>query len=131
MRMYNSIALALISATLATIPCSAQNDADLQAQVHVLQQQAAALTQQIQILQRKIDQKADPLQQASASNTTDSKMAPYVEASATGIPQVAANSNIVASSEAKHGYFERKPGDRMTFYVPGGEFTAYGNLDLS
>jgi predicted porin len=30
-----------------------------------------------------------------------------------------------------HGFFERKPGAPLTFYVPGGEITAYGNLDVS
>jgi predicted porin len=30
-----------------------------------------------------------------------------------------------------HGYLEHKHGDPLTFYTPGGEITAYGNLDVS
>src|SRR5579863_6093705 len=145
MRTYNSIVLTvtMISATLATIPCLAQNDADadLRAQVHALQQQAAALTQQIQLLQQKIDQKTDLLQQTSAQPASTSQTTHLQTTGlATADPQTAASkaplsalgvSQIVDSSDAKHGYFERKPGDRMTFYVPGGEFTTYGNLDVS
>lgn len=126
MRTYKSIALALISAALATPTCWAQQDADLKAQVQALQQQAAALTQQIQLLQQKIDQKADPAQQISTLKTT----APETVAPKAAAPAIAA-SQFVANSNAPHGFFERKPGDRMTFYVPGGEFTTYGNLDVS
>jgi predicted porin len=128
MRTYNSIALALLSAALATPTCWAHNDddADLKAQVQALQQQAAALTQQIELLQQKIDQKADPTQPASTPKTT---------AADTAAPKAAASpttaSQFVAPSNAPHGFFERKPGSSHTFYVPGGELTAYGNLDVS
>jgi len=126
MRTYNSIALALISAALATPTCWAQQDADLKAQVQALQQQAAALTQQIQLLQQKIDQKADPAQQTATLQTAT----PETAAPKAAPPAIGA-SHFVANSNAPHGFFERKPGDRMTFYVPGGEFTTYGNLDVS
>ena len=144
MKTYNSIVLALtlLSATLAATPSLAQDnananaDADLKAQVHALQQQAAALTQQIQLLQQKIDQKAELLQQTSAQPTSAQQTSTSKSMDApTAAPQTVASaigpSQFVASSKATHGYFERKPGDRMTFYVPGGEFTTYGNLDVS
>lgn len=131
MKTYISIALALISATLAASPCGAQSDAELKAQVQALRQQAAALTQQIQILQQKIDQKADSALQTSVPQTS----ATEISGPQTSVPKAAASaivpSQFTANSDATHGYFERKPGDRMTFYVPGGEFTAYGNLDVS
>ena len=126
MRTYKSIALALISAALATPTCWAQQDADLKAEVQALQQQAAALTQQIQLLQLKIDEKADPAQQSSTLKATT----PETAAAKSASPAIGA-SQFVANSKASHGFFERKPGDRMTFYVPGGEFTTYGNLDVS
>jgi len=51
-------------------------------------------------------------------------------------PKTQAASTVVASQTAKpassgHSFLERKPGDRVTFYTPGGEFTTYGNLDVS
>jgi predicted porin len=30
-----------------------------------------------------------------------------------------------------HGFFEHKKGNPLTFYTPGGEITAYGNIDVS
>jgi predicted porin len=30
-----------------------------------------------------------------------------------------------------HGYLEHKKGNPLTFYTPGGEITAYGNMDIS
>ncbi|HET6839239.1 MAG TPA: porin [Bradyrhizobium sp.] len=30
-----------------------------------------------------------------------------------------------------HGFFEKKKGNPLTFYTPGGEVTAYGNIDVS
>jgi predicted porin len=121
MRTYISIALALTSVTLATSTCWAQDNGDLKAQVQALQQQAAALTQQIQILKQRIDQKADLSRQASTPETA----APKTAASTTPASQFAANSNI------QHGFFERKAGSNLAFYIPGGEFTTYGNLDVS
>lgn len=36
-----------------------------------------------------------------------------------------------STGAGKHGFFEKKPGNDLTFYTPNGEVTAYGNLDLS
>lgn len=34
-------------------------------------------------------------------------------------------------TQGGHGFLEHKPGSTLTFYVPHGEITAYGNLDVS
>jgi len=83
----------------------------LKAQVQALQQQSAALTQQIQALEQKIDKVSSTAQPPTASPP--------------------ASSHLVQAAGGTHGFFERKPGDRVTFYVPGGEFTTYGNIDVS
>ena len=52
-------------------------------------------------------------------------------APATGIPtppMLLAAPEIDAKG---HGFFEHKKGNPLTFYTPGGEITAYGNLDIS
>jgi predicted porin len=52
-------------------------------------------------------------------------------APATGIPtppMLLAAPEIDANG---HGFFEHKKGNPLTFYTPGGEITAYGNIDLS
>lgn len=98
----------------ASMNCWAGDDnADVKAQLEALKQQAAALTQQIQQLQQKIDQQPAP---ARAQPTV-------THATAVSSPGQAPSTN--------RGFLERKPGDRLTFYTPGGEFTMYGNLDVS
>jgi predicted porin len=84
---------------------------DLKAQVQALQQQSAALAQQLQLLQGKIDQ-------ASGISAQP--------------PKLPAHSSIPPQqASVKHAFFERKPGDRVTFYLPGGELTTYANIDVS
>jgi len=42
-----------------------------------------------------------------------------------------APSRPTVNASVTHGFFERKAGDRLTFYTPGGELTTYGNFDVS
>ena len=115
MRVSRFIVFALAYLVSAAINCMADDPADVKAQLEALKQQAAALTKQIQTLEQKIDQ-----QSAAAT------LAP-VAVSANAVVA----SRVSTSSTPPRGFFERKPGDHLTFYVPGGEFTAYGNLDIS
>lgn len=103
--------------------CRAQDDSDLRAQVQTLQQQVTALSQQVQTLQQKLDQRPAPALPAPV--VTD--MVPKAPAASTS----AGRSQLVAPASSSHGFFERKPGDKVTFYVPGGELTTYANLDVS
>ena len=86
---------------------------DLKAQVRVLRQKSAVLTEQIQQLQQKIDG------------------ASVAAASVANLPPAETSPNLIQSGAKTHGWFERKPGDGLTFFVPGGELTTYGNLDVS
>jgi predicted porin len=115
MRVPRFIVFVLAYLAFAAIHCMADDPADVKAQLEALKQQAATLTKQIQALQQKIDQ-----QSAAAAPAPTAVSVNAVVADRTS-----------TSSTPPHGFFERKPGDRLTFYVPGGEFTAYGNLDIS
>lgn len=106
------VAWALVCFTIVVAHCRADDNDDVKAQLDALKRQAAALAQQIQLLQDKINQK----QPAPAAQTT----APVTE-----------SISPVKSASTAHGFLERKPGDRLTFYTPGGEFSLYGNLDVS
>jgi predicted porin len=115
MRVPRFIVFVLAYLAFAAIHCMADDPADVKAQLEALKQQAATLTKQIQALQQKIDQQSAA---AAPAPTAVSVNAVVADRAST-------------SSTSPHGFFERKPGDRLTFYVPGGEFTAYGNLDIS
>ena len=99
------------SMTAAAQESTGGEGADLKAQVQALKQQSAALARQIQALEQKMDKVSATAQQPTAT-------AP-------------ASSHFVQAADGTHGFFERKPGDRVSFYVPGGELTTYGNIDVS
>ena len=52
-------------------------------------------------------------------------------APATGAPPLPVKASVFDLDANGHGYLEHKHGDPLTFYTPGGEITAYGNLDVS
>jgi predicted porin/outer membrane murein-binding lipoprotein Lpp len=117
-------ALILAGLTLASPVSRAQDDPDLRTQVQTLQQQVAALTHQLQLLEQKLDQKSP----APPGETASVLVAAALVPNTTLLPSPTASAQLAT---AQHGFLERKPGDRVTFYVPGGEFTTYGNLDVS
>src|ERR1700730_14967470 len=56
---------------------------------------------------------------------------PAARAPATGVA-IPAKALIEPEIDANgHGYVEHKRGNPLTFYTPGGEITAYGNIDIS
>ncbi|WP_197082688.1 porin [Bradyrhizobium sp. LTSP885] len=52
-------------------------------------------------------------------------------APATGGAPASLKTPVVEVDAQGHTYFEHKHGAPLTFYTPGGEITAYGNLDVS
>ncbi|MGO8908428.1 MAG: porin, partial [Bradyrhizobium sp.] len=112
MRPYQRIALIATCVTMFATSSRGDEISDLKAEVQALQQQSAALAQQLNTLQRIVDQDEGPAGQMPAH-------------------LVDAAYPVQPPSSGKHGFFERKPGDKTTFYLPGGEFTTYANIDVS
>ena len=137
MRIPRMFVYSLAWIAFAASNCHADGPADdVKAQLEALKEQAAALTKQIQLLQQKIDQPSAapspamaPAQAAVSEQVT--LAAPMQSTAEAATPKPPASDFTTTGSEPQHGLFERKPGDRLAFYVPGGEFTMYGNMDLS
>jgi predicted porin len=110
MRTSHKLMLILTCLTMAATRSRADEISVLKAQMQALQQQSAALTQQLQVVQQRLD---------------------HVSGAAAASPAPSASSFVAKPASAKHGFFERKPGDKATFYLPGGEFTTYANIDVS
>jgi predicted porin/uncharacterized coiled-coil protein SlyX len=108
---YRKVLLIAACMTMCAAGSRADEVSDLKAQIEALQQQSAALAQQVQLLQQRIEQISVKEAQRSADPTNPPHM--------------------VQPPSGQHGFFERKPGDRTTFYLPGGELTTYANLDVS
>ena len=112
MRSGRGVVFVLVCVVSAAMHCWAGDDnADVKVQLESLKQQAAALAQQIEQLQQKIDQRPVAAVQSTAH-----------------VSEAAYPAQVPATP---HGFLERKPGDRLTFYTRGGEFSLYGNLDVS
>jgi predicted porin len=109
----------------------------LQAQIEQLQRQNQ---NQINDLQRKVRELSGAQAKASAEAKAAQQQAADAQAKAQAAKTEIANAYGSATVKVVpgvfdtdgHYFFERKPGSGpLTFYVPGGEFSAYGNLDVS
>jgi predicted porin len=123
----------------ATGAANAQSASDpqikaLQTQIEQLQRSSQA---QIDALQRQVKQ----LSEGQVKSSADAKAARDQAAQAKA---QAAKAELVQSQGAAgpvkagepidsdgHRFLERKPGNPLTFFTPGGEITAYGNIDVS
>jgi len=124
MRPHRLVAVVFACLTSLVISCKADDTDDVKAQLAALKQQAAALSEQIQRLQQKMEQqKVDEPKIGQPS----APAAPALQTAAYGTEAA----YPAQTPSTNHGFLERKPGDRLTFYTPGGEFTLYGNLDVS
>jgi predicted porin len=143
-----ALAIAGAGATGTAHAQSAASDAQiqaLQAKIEQIQRQNQA---QINDLQRQLKQLSGDQVKANAEAKAAKEQAAAAQAKAQAAQAKAqdaktevANAYASAGGPVKapgwfdpdgHGFFERKPGNGpLTFYVPGGELSAYGNLDVS
>jgi len=92
--------------------------------------QIRALQEQVKQLQRAID--AIQASQGAAQEAAQKTAQETAQKTAQEEVKKSAHPGLAAPTVAGgHGFLERKPGDALTFYTPGGEITAYGNLDVS
>jgi predicted porin len=78
-----------------------------------------------------------PDMRAGSHDASTAMKAPEADASAdvrllsAATLELASTAKSTVSANPKHRFFEKKPGDSLTFFTPNGEITAYGNLDVS
>lgn len=115
---------------------SSSKPAATREEVEQLRDEVASQRQTIEALKAAVDQLVK-------ANTRNVRETPALRAGPVAVDK-ANTSNAAAppstgvatlepvhTGDGKHGFFERKPGDRLTFYVPGGQLTTYGNFDVS
>ncbi len=126
--MKRSTGAALLGAAVLAFSPVAKADelSDLKAQVQIMQQQQQQLQQQLQKLNERLEAqsavpKAAPVAAAPAP----------VPAGAAVTTAAAAPAPAAPLAPGEHGFLEHKAGDDLTFYTPGGQITAYGNVDVS
>jgi predicted porin len=144
-----ALAIAGAGVTGAAHAQSAATDAQIQALQAKIEQLQRQNQQQINELQRQLKQMSGEQAKANADAKVAREQAAAAQAKATAASAKAqdaktevANAYGAVGGPAKaprgwfdsdgHGFFERKPGSGpLTFFVPGGEISAYGNLDVS
>jgi predicted porin len=103
----------------------------LQAQIEQLQRSSQT---QINELQRQVKQLSEGQVKSSADAKAARDQAAQAKAQAAKAELAQAQGAagpVKAGEPIGHGFLEKKPGNPLTFYTPGGEITAYGNIDVS
>jgi predicted porin len=103
----------------------------LQTQIEQLQRSSQA---QINDLQRQVKQLSEGQVKSSADAKAARDQAAQAKAQAAKAELAQAQGAalpVKAGEPIGQGFLEKKPGNPLTFYTPGGEITAYGNIDVS
>ncbi|MFZ1085735.1 MAG: hypothetical protein WAN35_12290 [Terracidiphilus sp.] len=140
-------ALAAVQARLDALEQKAANQGDASAQESAAQRDAAALRHAAAQAwpATSIQGGSVPASAQAASSTTAQAQTPVAPATRPGSttpsisgvdPAAVYNLTLGATQpttaeQARHRFFERKPGRDLTFYTKAGEITLYGNLDVS
>jgi len=109
------------------VPASADKLDDVLARLEAIEKNNAKLANENATLKARLN-KVETTKSSAPATASGVRTA---NAPATGIPtppMLLAAPEIDANG---HGFFEHKKGNPLTFYTPGGEITAYGNIDLS
>src|ERR1700728_2601798 len=109
------------------VPASADKLDDVLARLEAIEKNNAKLANENATLKARLN-KVETTKSSAPAAVSGVRTA---NAPATGIPtppMLLAAPEIDAKG---HGFFEHKKGNPLTFYTPGGEITAYGNLDVS
>jgi predicted porin len=114
---------AVVAMGIATqaIPAHADKLDDVLARLDAIEKNNAKLAKENAALKARLDTKGTAPAAAPAARAASMTGTPTPPPSLTA-PEIDANG---------HGFLEHKKGNPLTFYTPGGEITAYGNMDVS
>ncbi len=104
--------------------------------------QIKALQAQVDVLMRTVKELKEAQSHTAADAKAAKKQASQADANSAQAKATAADANAKSTKvpvkagwagldSQGHYFLERKPGKDLTFFTPGGEITAYGQLDVS
>jgi hypothetical protein len=125
-----SAAIAAVGVFAQSLPASADKLDEVLSRLEAIEKNNAKLANENAALKARLNRvettkgAAPVIVQAAPSGRAGGAPAPG------GAPTLvkAASTDLDANG---HSYLEHKRGDPLTFYTPGGEITAYGNIDVS
>ena len=109
------------------IPASADKLDDVLARLDAIEKNNAKLAKENADLKSRLNHVETKKMTAPAAPANPAARA----ASMTGTPTPPRSYEAPEIDANGHGFFEHKKGNPLTFYTPGGEITAYGNIDVS
>jgi predicted porin len=122
--------VALSSLMMLGVNGSANAEAS-DAQIKALQSQVEQLTKTVNQLMAAQKENAAEAKAAKKQASQADANAAQAKASVAESKRVPVKTGWGGLDAYGHTFLERKPGKSLTFYTPGGEITAYGQLDVS
>jgi predicted porin len=119
-------ALAAVGAMTQAMPASADKLDDVLSRIDAIEKNNAKLAKENADLRSRLN-KGESARSAAPAAATPAARAAGMTATSTP-PRSYTAPEIDAQG---HGFLEHKKGNPLTFYTPGGEITAYGNIDIS
>src|SRR6202521_2589 len=121
------LALVAVGAVTQTVPAFADKLDDVLARLEAIEKNNAKLANENATLKARLN-KVETTKSSAPATVSGVRTA---SAPATGIPTPPMLLAAPENDANGHGFFEHKKGNPLTFYTPGGEITAYGNMDVS
>jgi predicted porin len=120
------VAIAAVGVATQSIPASAATLDDVLQRLDAIEQNNKRLASENAALKARLNrvETTKPAPVAAASPAARG-------ASMTGVPTPPRSYTEPEIDAQGHGFLEHKKGNPLTFFTPGGEITAYGNMDVS
>jgi predicted porin len=118
-------ALTVLGLAVQALPASADKLDDVLARLEAIEKNNARLANENATLKARLNK-------VETTKVSAPAVSPAVRSViATGTPTPPRSLNVPEIDANGHGFLEHKKGNPLTFFTPGGEITAYGNIDIS
>jgi predicted porin len=128
-QLYAGVALSAL--ICASGPVRAQQQGVSDAQIKALQAQIDQLQKTVKDLETRQVQSNASAEAAKKQASQAQAQATQAKATATQAAATASTIPVKSADPKDTWFFRHKPGEPLTFETPGGEITAYGNIDVS
>jgi predicted porin len=123
--------LAATGLAMQAIPASADKIDDVLSRLEAIEKNNAKLASENAALKARLNKVETKKGEAPEVTGSIPRSPPPAGRLATGLATPPPSRTEPEIDAQGHGYLEHKKGNPLTFYTPGGEITAYGNIDVS
>jgi predicted porin len=124
------VAVAAVAVATQSIPASADKLDEVLQRLEAIEKNNAKLADENAALKARLN-RVESTKRTTPVVTETAPSGRVASAHAEAVAQMPVKTSSLDLDANGHSYFEHKHGDPLTFYTPGGEITAYGNLDVS